>query len=103
MKLKKIKPTKDYAAYMFYCPACEHHHAYYTKHPKGLVWSFNGDMDKPTFNPSLRNTGGEPGSPTVCHLFMVNGFIEYCSDSTHRMAGTRVALADEPPLKEDEQ
>jgi len=59
-------------------------------------WSFDGNFESPTFSPSLLNTwqfvGGKPEKR--CHLFVKNGQIEYCSDSTHSLAGKTVPMVD---------
>ena len=49
--MSKIKKeTKTY--YRFYCPGCKCEHTY----TDGLGgWNFNGDMDNPSFTPSLLN------------------------------------------------
>jgi hypothetical protein len=61
-------------------------------------------MERPTFHPSIKvNRGPEPGpdglaapdSPDrICHSFVRDGRIEFCSDSTHAMAGQTVNLPE---------
>jgi len=79
--------------YMFYCPGCEHYHIYYTKNHK-LCWKFNGDLEKPTFTPSLLTwqdaKGDRPASR--CHLFVTDGKIVYCGDCTHKYAGKTIDM-----------
>lgn len=100
--MSKLRKLKDGTSYAFYCPGCGHEHVYHTV---GQVrWDFNGDMDKPTFTPSLLNRWGKyadpkwvepedqhpdkPGSWSgICHLFVTNGVINYCGDCTHSYAG----------------
>lgn len=82
------KKLHEYSGgYVFYCPACACGHQYF----KGR-WDFNGSMEQPTFTPSLKNSwaGG------VCHLFLTNGILEFCGDSTHAMAGQKVPLPEIP-------
>lgn len=98
MILEKYGPKNGYEGYSFYCPGCKHLHVFYTMHPKGIKWSFNGDMDNPTFSPSLKNTVDGPVVHKVCHLFVRNGMIEFCGDCTHDHAGKSVPLTEEPPL-----
>lgn len=85
----------------FTCPGCEADHAIYTEgypHP-GPCWTFNGDLVKPTFSPSLlvRWDFGEKREPKVCHSFIRGGNIEFLNDCTHSLAGKTVPLprADE--------
>lgn len=90
-----------------WCPGCEEMHVL----PDG--WTFNGDVDRPTFSPSFKHTGvrctfvdgkwtgewprdaqGKP-IPMVCHYILTAGQLNFCGDSTHPLAGTTVPL---PPL-----
>lgn len=100
MKLREVRRSDNDAivAYSFYCPGCGHDHTYYTV-PFDVqpVWSFNGDMNNPTFSPSLLNTWTKPPTEEVvkrCHLFVKNGKIEYCGDSTHSLTGQTVDMKD---------
>lgn len=67
----------------FECPACGFAHSF----DPGL-WVWNGDMVRPTFSPSLlvQWKGGR------CHLFVRDGFIEFCADSSHSFAGRRIVM-----------
>lgn len=92
----------------FWCGGCQTHHAVTV--PR---WSWNGDLEKPTFRPSVLVRGtvplsdaeaaavmaGEPFQPQdfTCHSYVTDGRIEYLSDSTHRLAGTTVDL---PPISD---
>ncbi len=90
MKLTKIQPNEiTQEAYAFYCPGCDNHHVYIVKSKQNYCWTFNGDMDKPTFSPSLLNK-----SSITCHLFVRDGRIEYCADSSHDLAGKTVEMAE---------
>lgn len=103
---------KDYGEgrFGFHCPGCGHEHIYYVKSPHWYKdsqgWTFNGDFDKPTFNPSLLNTWGTFADPNWrppedakghsgrCHLFVTNGQIQYCGDCTHELNGQTVEMKD---------
>ena len=56
------------------------------------TWTFNGDMEKPTFSPSMlmypNNVRGRE------HFFVRNGKIEYLKDCDHAMAGMTVDMVD---------
>lgn len=90
--------------YFFHCPGCNTFHAVAVDRPlaNGACWSFNGDLERPTFNPSLSIKTGravdpnfvpEPGDPPEhCHSFVRDGSIEFCGDSTHALAGQTVPL-----------
>ena len=89
------------------CPGCNCHHVIATVVPfgNGAKWSFNGDMEKPTFTPSLLvRTGkyvpghenmdeeGFEGMSSICHSFISNGFIQFLNDCTHELKGQTVEL-----------
>lgn len=83
-KLKEFIDTNR-TQYLFWCLGCKTVHPYTTNNSNGPSWTFNGDMEKPTFMPSLKVLDGHGGSK--CHLFVVEGKINYCSDCQHNMAG----------------
>lgn len=80
---------------MHWCPGCEQAHMIYTQEPNhlGAKWSFDGNVESPTFSPSINIIGR-------CHYFIRAGLIEFCSDSKHALAGQTVALPNWP-LPED--
>lgn len=90
-----------------WCPGCERMHIIYTDKPHG--WDFNNNLDYPTFNPSVRVSYNGPDADTyrkdgrrapsaVCHYFLHEGLLKYCSDSTHRLKGQTIPLAEPPQL-----
>lgn len=109
MKAKPYtKPNSEVIeGYSIFCPGCGYTHDIQTNpttaEPKAL-WTFNGSLDKPTFNPSLlirtgRFTGRayeeDPDLPSViCHSFITNGKIDYLRDSTHHLSGQTIELTD---------
>jgi len=82
----------------FHCPACDTLHEI-TDGPN--QWKFNNDFDSPTIFPSIRVRWdfGEERTPKVCHSFVREGKIEYCSDCTHSLAGQTVDLPDDKEEK----
>lgn len=79
-------------------------------------WSFNGDLEAPTFMPSFKHVGwklktGPNGRwtgewetdaqgnaiPTVCHYILTAGILNFCNDSTHPLACKSVPLPALPP------
>lgn len=77
--------------FAFTCPGCGDIHAIPTHGPK--AWGFNGDLEKPTFTPSILARLPMPDRVHVCHSFVRDGQIQFLSDSTHALAGQTVALA----------
>lgn len=84
--LKVFKHSTDdrIVAYVFYCPGCKSHHRFDI--PR---WTFNGNLERPTFSPSLLY---DAGTPHCCHLFVRDGQIEYLSDSKHVFAGKTIPM-----------
>lgn len=104
---------------MHWCPGCGGPHGIRIKGPPP-VWSFNGDFDAPSFQPSVLcfTTNDEEGMPmptgqrrTLCHYFIRRGaelaerganldpkksYIDFCGDSPHELRGKIVELPDWP-------
>ena len=76
--------------FFFHCPGCESGHAFYVGAGSGPRWTFDGNMERPTFSPSLVNRWDQH----VCHLFLRDGRIQFLSDCTHALAGQTVDLPD---------
>lgn len=87
-------PTGDGLGY--YCPGCKLTHIFRVS--RGLawngepVWTWNGDIDRPTFSPSM---GCNMGTEIQCHSFVRDGKIEYLSDSRHELAGQTIEMLEE--------
>lgn len=75
-----------------FCPGCGHAHVFNSRMPnKSPGWDFNGNLEKPTFTPSMRvfcpAMHGEP-ERTICHSWVTNGKITFLEDSTgHTLRG----------------
>jgi hypothetical protein len=69
-------------------------HVVYVTTPDRPRWTFNGDLDKPTFNPSLLVTWTQHQMPQVCHSFVRDGQIQFLSDCTHKLAGQTVEIPE---------
>lgn len=102
----------------YWCPGCRELHVLPV--PR---WTWNGDVDRPTFAPSVLIRSGHyvpghdgdcwctynaahPGAPApfgcgVCHHFVRDGQLEFLADSTHALAGQTVPLPDLPPHLRD--
>lgn len=76
-----------------WCPGCKAIHRIDINKPNahtGARWTWNGDAENPTFDPSINIVGH-------CHYFIRNGQVEFCADSRHALAGHTVPLPDLPP------
>jgi len=82
-KEKYPNDTNPNQRWLIFCPACKY------AHPIDNRWHFNGDLDKPTFSPSLL-----VHAQYVCHSFVTDGNIQFLSDCTHELAGQTVELED---------
>ena len=71
----------------FECPGCGYGHAYDKR------WSFNGNVDRPTFSPSLLVNANTPGAKR-CHLFVTDGKIQFCGDCDHDLRSQTVEMGD---------
>lgn len=95
---------------LFRCPGCDDNHQI-----RVGTWSWNGDVELPTFSPSLL-VGGvqwdpvaypemhkpnhpdvEPGKQITCHSFITDGQIKFLGDCTHALAGQTVDLPEWKP------
>jgi hypothetical protein len=86
-------PSAAGHTYVFWCPGCKCHHTFNVGREKRPVWTFDGNMDAPTFSPSLLY----PDKTPRCHLFLRGGKLEFLSDCGHELAGKTVDLPDIPP------
>ena len=104
--MSKIKTVKgDYGGQaFFFCPGCENVHCVNTSGPR---WTYNNNVDKPTFSPSILVTTRwsqniEPGDnpdeykDEICHSFINDGMIQFLGDSTHKLANKTVPLPEWP-------
>ena len=100
---------------MFFCPGCKMAHRPW-RHQIRVIgsnsWGWNGDVDKPTFTPSVLVTypmGFPPVTSEnfdeyktrpwpqmkkghICHSFVTDGRIQFLNDCTHELAGQTVDL-----------
>lgn len=84
-------------SFYWWCPGCRELHCADTLTPNsnGATWGRDGDLARPTLSPSvlLRIDYGQAGKPPeICHCWIRGGRIEFCSDSTHELAGKTVAM-----------
>ena len=104
-----LRKSTDWSVF-FWCPGCKRGHAIVHKqnphNPNGPVWTWNGDVNKPTFSPSLLITYPANSEATEefkewrterrCHSFIIDGKIQFLSDSTHELSGQTVDIPDFP-------
>lgn len=79
--------------YSFDCPGCGTTHMFSTNLKfSPIAWDFNGDINNPTFSPSLLVWGSEPS--LRCHSFVRNGKIEFLGDCFHKLKGQTIDLPE---------
>ena len=92
--LSKESEVANAPDFMFWCPACKCGHGVWVEGPcrTGAQWKFNGNMEKPSFHPSLKIEFNREGKDMVCHLVVTDGVLNYCGDSTHELAGQSIPM-----------
>jgi hypothetical protein len=85
--------------YRFWCPGCEEFHSFRIARfpgdkPDAPIWAFNGNLESPTFTPSLRYLRTEVTKG--CHLVLTAGLLSYLNDCDHALAGKKVQLGEVP-------
>lgn len=100
--------------YTHWCPGCAQPHVI----PDS--WTFDGNLESPTFSPSVKITGkkcvvdahGEWTGEWVrdgagnavdncCHYILTAGVLNFCGDSLHALAGQSVPLPELPEHMRD--
>lgn len=99
---------------MFWCPGCDGPHRIQHGNGPGPRWGWNGNVQKPTFTPSVlvshdfwtppvtpenfEQWKAQPWAQTkvhhVCHSFVTDGRIQFLGDCTHALAGQTVDIPD---------
>lgn len=120
MKIKSFTASPG-QGYNFHCPGCNEVHSVWVVpyNAGGPAWTFNGDIDRPTFSPSLLVRAGhyapqfkhgddcwctwkakdpEKNKTSfgcyICHSFIRDGKIQFLTDCTHALAGQTVDIPD---------
>ena len=109
----KLRNTTD--GFDWWCIACGECHP--LPYKKG--WTFDGNIEFPTFTPSFKHTGiqsvivdgkwtgdwilDENGNTKdwCCHYIITSGIIHYCNDCTHTFAGKIIPMPDLPDYLQD--
>ena len=79
----------DENKHAFFCPACHFGHWFKTG---AKQWTWNGDRDKPTINPSVLAYDNH----FRCHSYVRNGQIQFLGDCTHELRNQTVDLPEFP-------
>lgn len=122
-KLRRwVNQNDGEAGYTYWCQGCDQLHQVTTEGGQpNREWGFNGDLERPTFTPSVLTQYDRwepPVTPEnlaqwrekpwpqerkhhVCHTFITDGQVQFLGDCTHALAGKTEPLPDLPDyLKE---
>jgi hypothetical protein len=82
-------------SYTLWCPGCE------DVHRINDGWQFDGNLEAPTFSPSILTHWGKyqrdhSYKRFTCHSFIRSGMWEFLTDSDHALAGKTVPMVDLP-------
>jgi hypothetical protein len=113
-QISRVLRSVEDGGLLFKCPGCANNHMIKTGAGSGPRWGWNGDVEKPTFTPSVLVTynGADAGQdrgdgalapPAVCHSFVTDGRIQFLTDCTHALAGQTVDLPPFGPREGAEQ
>lgn len=111
MTRASLATAADGQRVLFRCPGCNDNHQISVG-----TWTFNGDLERPTFSPSVlynaaqwgeewpafaarraAHPGVGTGGTIVCHSFVTDGRIQFLGDCTHSLAGQTVDLPEWAP------
>jgi len=121
--LSRVLRTRPDGQIAYWCPGCNTTHAVRIAAHGRDGWTWNGDVDRPSFHPSIltrhyqispeglemirrgerpKDRERYPGADVICHCFVRNGRIEFLNDCTHALAGQTVDMPkwtepDTPP------
>jgi len=89
-------------------------------HPLPNTWQFDGNIEKPTFNPSFKHEGLQTVKDSngkwlgewvrdsagntikeICHYHLHGGMLMFCPDCTHELSGKTVPLPELPEFYRD--
>lgn len=88
MSAPVLRRAAEEGGYFHWCPACE------GLHRLPDTWTFDGNLERPSFQPSFHH---RRGNGRVCHYVLTAGVLHFQADCTHALAGQSVPL---PPIPE---
>lgn len=92
-----IDSDKSPRGFLVWCPGCDIYHELIThQKPNRPCWQFDGNLDKPTFSPSLLVTWSWKDEPRRCHSFIRAGKWEFLGDCTHKLKSQKVDMVPVP-------
>lgn len=95
MKVRIVySPDNEIAGYCFLCPGCKMTHEFNVNPKFGTnVWKFNGNIDSPSFEPSLLvNKDHQVEGVMQCHSWVTDGKIRFYDNCGHDLKNQIVDL-----------
>ena len=90
--LSRVLYQSSHNVYFFKCPGCKGLHYFTTSKGVDNSWVWNGDVNKPTVQPSIITNKDNPKKR--CHLYINDGSISYLEDCHHELKGETVSMID---------
>lgn len=100
----KLRSTEN--GFIHWCLGCKELHEYHVHklRSNGARWSFNNNLDSPSFQPSMnikigpwpKDNPNDPDDISICHYYITDGNIQYLTDCTHEYKGQTITLPDIP-------
>ena len=90
-----LRPERN-GIVMHWCYGCKTPHPIWVNTECGPRWSFNGDIELPTFSPAIshRRFNEVTDKEFICSYTILDGKITYLKECTHSMAGKTLELPD---------
>lgn len=108
--MARVVKHQDKDVWMFKCPGCDKYHEIKTSWTESEkkdyeawcrrnqwtmqypTYTFNGDVNLPTFSPAIAVDPHRPVS--TCHAYIQDGRIKFLPNSWHHLRGQTVMLSD---------
>lgn len=114
----KVEPSPTGPDFLFWCDGCHCAHGIWTiqRNASNAIWTFNGNLEKPTVSPSIKieypaweppvtpenmdkwraNPWHQTKKTYICHCVINDGVINYGADSTHGLSGQTLPMTPFP-------
>lgn len=89
----KVLPEGQGDVLWLWCPGCDDAHTVEVR-PGG--WTWDGDTEAPTIDPSIRSQKYTGDAARRCHAFLRQGRWEFLADCDHALAGETVGMVPLP-------
>lgn len=95
----RVATGSDGLHLVYWCQGCQDAHQVRVGEGASPRWTWDGNPDAPTFEPSVlvtyKDLSGEEQHER-CHTFVQGGMVRFLDDCTHAFAGQTLPLPDWP-------